>query len=44
MTSYRDACPDCNARARLIEVKPKVYVLAIEHDATCPLLRAKART
>lgn len=40
MRFYEGACPDCDARARLVEVTPKVYAWAIEHDDTCPLLHA----
>lgn len=40
MRFHSDACPDCDARAQLIEVVAKVYAWAIEHDETCPQLHA----
>ncbi|MDP9093406.1 MAG: hypothetical protein M3N95_10835 [Actinomycetota bacterium] len=33
-------CPDCHARKNLTEHTPGVFVLDIEHDATCPTYRA----
>lgn len=37
------ACPDCNSVASLLQVRTNVYVLAIEHDDTCPLHPIPAR-
>ncbi|MGO2746744.1 hypothetical protein [Microbacterium sp.] len=39
-----NACPDCNADTRLLQIEPNVYVYAIEHDDTCPMLRAMEKT
>ncbi|GAA4191961.1 hypothetical protein GCM10022219_11570 [Microbacterium oryzae] len=34
-------CPDCNPESRTVEIAPKITVLQVVHDDTCPTLRAR---
>lgn len=34
-------CDDCDAYSELVEVEPRMWVLAVRHDATCPYFRAR---
>jgi hypothetical protein len=36
-----EPCPDCSATARGVEIEPRVTVLQILHDPTCPAFRAR---
>ena len=36
-----NACPDCDADTMLTEQSPRVFVLEIRHDTTCPTYCAR---
>jgi hypothetical protein len=41
---HSGACPDCDATTEMVEVTPRVFVLTVSHDPTCPTLHRMEAT